>query len=131
VPNAQFSSMVLENFAKRDKMLFHVTLNLRRDTTPDQVRKLLDSIGGVLADHPTVEPGALPVRFVGVGTYSLDVEIFVYILTRDGDEFLKTQQNLLLKILDAVEDAGTALALPTQASVSYSPPGNEMVARRS
>jgi MscS family membrane protein len=123
VPNAQFSSMTLENFAKRDKMLFHLTLNLRRDTTPDQVRALLESIARILAAHSEVETGALPVRFVGVGTYSLDVEIFVYVLTRDGDKFLQLQQDLLLQILDAVEHAGTALALPTQASVNYSPNG--------
>jgi len=55
-----------------------------------------------------------------VGTYSLDVEIFVYVLTRDGDKYLQLQQDLLLQILDAVEHAGTALALPTQASVNYS-----------
>ena len=120
VPNAQFSSMTLENFEKRDKMLFHVTLNLRRDSTPDQVRIALSSIARILIDHSAVEAGALPVRFVGVGTYSLDIEIFIYVLTRNGDEFLKTQQDLLLKILDAVKEAGTALALPTQASVDYS-----------
>ncbi len=57
-------------------------------------------------------------RFVGVGTYSLDLEIFAHILTQDGDEFMKIQQDLYLWILDAVEAAGTALALPTQASIS-------------
>jgi MscS family membrane protein len=120
VPNAQFSSMTLENFSQRDKMLFHFTLNLRRDTTPDQVRMLLESIKRILKDHPKVESGNLPVRFVGVGTYSLDLEVFAYILTQAGDEFLQIQQELLLRILDAVEAAGTALALPTQASVNYS-----------
>jgi len=128
VPNGQFSSMTLENFDKRDKMLFHVTLNLRRDSTPDQVRMVLNSIARILADHSDVEPGTLPVRFVGVGTYSLDIEIFVYVLTRDGDDFLRTQQDLLLRILDAVKDAGTALALPTQASIDYSTnPGHPAV----
>jgi MscS family membrane protein len=120
VPNAQFSSMTLENFSRRDKMLFHVTLNLRRDTTPDQVRTLLESIAKTLKEHPKVETGILPVRFVGAGTYSLDLEVFAYILTRNGDEFLRMQQELLLRILDEVEAAGTALALPTQASVTYS-----------
>jgi MscS family membrane protein len=120
VPNAQFSSMTLENFSKRDKTLFHLTLNLQRDTTPDQVRILLESISNILREHPKVETGNLPVRFVGVGTYSLDLEVFVYVLTRSGDEFLMIQQDLLLWILDAVEAAGTALALPTQASINYS-----------
>ena len=120
VPNGQFSSMTLENFDQRDKMLFHFTLNLQRDTKPDQVRALLASITKTLAEHPKLETGPLPVRFVGVGTYSLDLEIFAHVLTRDGDEFMKIQQDLYLWILDAVEAAGTALALPTQASISYS-----------
>ncbi len=130
VPNGQFASMTLENFDKRDKMLFHVTLNLRRDSTPDQVREVLSSIGRILASHDSVESAALPVRFIGVGTYSLDIEIFIYVLTRDGDHFLRTQQDLLLKILDAVKDAGTALALPTQASIDYSPHADLMPAGR-
>lgn len=128
VPNGQFSSMTLENFEKRDKMLFHVTLNLRRDSTPDQVRVVLQSIARILAENSKVEAGAFPVRFVGVGTYSLDIEIFVYVLTRNGDDFLRTQQDLLLRILDAVKNAGTALALPTQASIDYSTnPGHPAV----
>ncbi|HEY3739267.1 MAG TPA: mechanosensitive ion channel domain-containing protein, partial [Bryobacteraceae bacterium] len=121
IPNAQFSSMSLENFSRRDKMLFHPMLNLRRDTTPAQVRALLDAIQRILTENQKVETGNLPVRFIGVGSYSLDVEIFAYILTSQGDEFLAIQQNLLLRILEAVAAAGTALALPTQASVVYSP----------
>jgi MscS family membrane protein len=120
VPNGQFSSMTLENFDQRDKMLFHFTLNLRRDTKPDQVRALLASITKTLAEHPKLETGLIPVRFVGVGTYSLDLEIFAHVQTRNGDEFMQIQQDLYLWILDAVENAGTALALPTQASISYS-----------
>ena len=121
VPNSQFSSMTLENYSKRDKMLFHLTLNLRRDTTPGQVRKLLSAVTKILTDHSKVETGSVPVRFIGVGTYSLDLEIFAYVLTKDGDEFLRTQQELLLFILDEVEAAGTSLAIPTQLSIRYSP----------
>ncbi len=43
VPNGEFSTMTLENFSRRDKMWFHITLNLRRDTQPEQVRTLLQS----------------------------------------------------------------------------------------
>jgi MscS family membrane protein len=120
VPNAQFSSMTLESFSKRDKMLFHLTLNLRRDTTPEQVRSLLTSITTVLTQHPKLETGQIPVRFIGVGTYSLDLEVDAYVKTRADDEFLQIRQELLLHILDAIEGSGTALALPTQASVNYS-----------
>ena len=118
VPNAEFSAMILENFSKRDKMWFHLTLNLRRDTQPNQVRNLLASITRTLKEHPKIETGPLPVRFVGVGTYSLDLEVFAYVLTSNYDDFLQIQQELLLWILDAVQAAGTALAVPTQAYLS-------------
>jgi len=120
VPNGAFSAMTLENFSKVDKTLFHITLNLFRDTTPEQVRMVLESVGETLRNHPEIEEGAMPIRFIGLGSYSLDLEVFVYVLTTDGDEFLKIQQELLLTILDEIAAAGTALALPTQASVDYS-----------
>jgi len=120
IPNAEFSSMVLENFSQRDKVWFHPTLNLRRDTTPKQVRNILEAIRRILTEDPKVEAGALPVRFIGAGSYSLDIEIFAYIRTANYDEFLKIQEDLLLRIMDAISAAGTALALPTQASISYS-----------
>src|SRR5262245_8223970 len=119
VPNAEFSAMTLENFNKRDKVLFAPKLNLRRDTTPDQVRTILKAIEKILKNHTKIEVGPFPVRFVGVGTYSLDLEISSYVLTKDYDQFLNMQQDLLLQMMDAVEAAGSALALPTQASILY------------
>ena len=116
VPNGQFSSMALENISGRDKIWFHPILNLRRDTTSDQLLEVLSSLGMILTSHPQVETGKLPVRFIGVGAYSLDVEVVAYVTTSDYDEFLALQQELLLKMLQAVEHAGTALAVPLQES---------------
>ncbi len=116
VPNGQFSSMALENISGRDKIWFHPTLNLRRDTTSEQLLRVLASFREILTDHPKVETGNIPVRFIGVGPYSLDVEVAAYIATSDSDEFLALQQELLLKMLLAVEQSGTALAVPLQES---------------
>jgi MscS family membrane protein len=116
VPNSQFSSVALENISGRDKIWFHPTFNLRRDTTSDQLMKVLSSLTEILRGHPKVEAGPLPVRFVGVGAYSLDIDVGVYVTTADYDEFLQLQQELLLKMLQAVEEAGTALAVPLQES---------------
>ncbi len=121
IPNGSFSTMTIENFDRKDKQLFHVTLNLKRDTTPDQVRAVLQSITKLLKSNPKLETGALPVRFVGIGAYSLDIEIFIYILTLNGDEYLQIQQDLFLAIMDAVKAAGTALAVPTQANIVFQP----------
>ena len=114
VPNSQFATMELENISGRDKIWFHPTLNLRRDTTSQQLLEVLSSVTDILKTHRKVEIGALPVRFIGVGAYSLDIEIVAYVATSDYDEFLAIQQELLLKMLQAVEHAGTALAVPLQ-----------------
>ena len=114
VPNGQLSAMTIENISARDKMLFHFTLNLRRDTTPDQVRLLLDAIQKILTEKPKLEAGAAPVHFAGVGKESLDLEMSAYVLTQNGDEFTQIQQDLYLRILDAVIAAGTAVASPPQ-----------------
>jgi len=116
VPNGQFSSMALENISGRDKIWFHPTLNLRRDTTSDQLLRVLSSLREILAGHPRVETGKMPVRFIGVGPYSLDVEVIAYVTTSDYEEFVALQQELLLKMLQAVEHAGTGLAVPLQES---------------
>jgi MscS family membrane protein len=119
VPNGQFSLMTLENLSRRDKIWFHPRLSLTRETSPAQIRQLLDSISRLLDSNPKVDPGGRSVRFAAVGAYSLDFDISAYVLTANDDEFSRVQQELLLGILEAVEAAGTRLALPTQASINY------------
>lgn len=119
VPNAQFSSMTLENLSRRDRTWFHPRLSLTRETSPAQLRQLLDSISRVLEANPKVYPEDHSVRFAAVGAYSLDLDVSAYILTSDDDEFSRVQEELLLRILEAIASAGTRLALPTQASINY------------
>ena len=112
VPNSQFSSIELENFSARDKIWFHQTLRLRRDASSNQLRQVLAEAHEILDQNPKVEIGDIPVRFTGIGDYSLDIEVFAYVLTSDFDAFLRIQQDLLLDLMRAVEHAGTSLAVP-------------------
>ena len=54
VPNAEFSEMQLDNFAARDERLFKTVLNLRYETTPDQIRYILIQLRQLLLGHPMV-----------------------------------------------------------------------------
>jgi MscS family membrane protein len=66
VPNAQFSSMVLENISRRDKTWFHPRLSLSRETSPAQIRQLLDSISRLIEWDPSIDSGNCTVRFAAV-----------------------------------------------------------------
>jgi MscS family membrane protein len=93
-------------------MWFHPKFNLRLDTTPEQIRQVMDSFTEILRDHPEVEIGGVPLRFTGVADYSFTLEIFAYVLTPDYDRFLQVQSELYLTMMHAVEKAGTGLAVP-------------------
>ncbi len=113
VPNAEFASLQLESFAARDRIWYHPTIGLLYDTTPDQLRYVLVEIRRMLYAHPKVDPDPARVRFVGFGASSLDLEIFAYVRTPDYNEYLEVAEDLNLRIMDIVAEAGTAFAFPS------------------
>lgn len=114
VPNAEFSRLQLENLAQRDKFLLKTTLNLRLETTPEQLQLVLYRVGTLLQENDRVYDEPLRVRLVTIGPLSLDIEIFAYVKTEDMNSFLAIREDLFLEILREVEAAGTALAPPAQ-----------------
>ncbi|MCW5890930.1 MAG: mechanosensitive ion channel family protein [bacterium] len=116
VPNADFSGLQLENYALRDRIWFNTTLGLRYETTPDQMRWLLVELKQVLLDHPKVDPNPARVRFIRFGPSTLDVEIFAYVLTSDASEFLAVREEIYLRFMDVVAEAGTGFGFPSQTS---------------
>jgi len=125
IPNGQISNERLEDLSSRDKFWLHPILNLRYETTAAQMRSVLDGIRSLLLTHPRVEYDSIRVRFLRFSSSSLDVEIFAYISVRDFNDFLEIQEKLLLRIMDAVQAAGTRMAFPSQTTylVSDSPFG--------
>lgn len=114
VPNAEFSEMKLDNFAQRDQRLLQTVLQLRYETTPEQMRYILAKLRELLLGHPKVTPDPARVRFIGYGSYSKDVEIFAYLRCQDQDTFLAIQEDLLLRMEDIVNEAGSGFAFPSQ-----------------
>ena len=114
VPNGQLAALKIENFAFRDRLLFNPTLQLRYETTPDQIRYLLAELRSLLRSHPKVNPDPARVRFVALGENSLDLAVFAYINTSDFNEFLGIQEDLMLQMIDIVDGSGTGFAFPSQ-----------------
>jgi MscS family membrane protein len=114
VPNAEFSSTQIENYAVRDRMRLFTMIGVRYETTPDQLRYLLAELRSMLLAHPKVTPDPARVRFVGFGAYSLDLEVFAYVSTSDWNEFLHIREDIYLRVMDIVERSGTGFAFPSQ-----------------
>jgi MscS family membrane protein len=114
IPNGSLATMNVENLSRRDKILFNTKLGLRYETSPDQLRYVLAQIRRLLYEHPKVETDGARIRLIGYDNSSLTLEVFCYILTRDGAEFLAIQEDLLLRTMEIVEASGTSFAFPSR-----------------
>jgi MscS family membrane protein len=114
VPNGEFATLHIENYSQRDRYWFHPILNLRYETSTDQMRYVLQELRDMLGKHPKVDSTSARVRLIGLAAYSLDVEIFAYVVAWDYAGFLELQEELLLSCMEIVEKSGTGFAFPSQ-----------------
>lgn len=114
VPNAELSEMKLENYSVRDERLLKLTLQLRYETTPEQMRYVLVRVREMLIAHPKVSPNPARVRFSAFGPYSKDFEVFAYLRCSDENVFCELKEDVLLRIDEIVAESGTGFAFPSQ-----------------
>jgi MscS family membrane protein len=114
VPNGVIASASIETVSDRDKFWFHHFVGLQYDTTSEQMRAVMDNMRDLLARQPGVELESVRVRFLRLGAFSLDIELYAYVYARDWPAFLEIQEKLLLRVMEIVEHAGTAIAFPSQ-----------------
>lgn len=116
VPNSKISQGSTENFALRDKFWFHHIFSLRCGTSSSQIDQIVGTLSRLLREHPAVEGKTGRINFIGIQQGSFQLEIFAYIKVATNDLFLNTQQQLLFRILAAISEAGSDLALPSQST---------------
>lgn len=114
VPNGRLADLRIESFGERDRIRFFITLRLVYSTTAAQLRMVLHDTETLFRSHARIWPDGIAVRLVGLGQYSLDVNVNAWFATTDWGEFELIRQDVLLAIMDIVERAGTRLAMPMQ-----------------
>lgn len=114
VPNGVFSSVEIENYTSRDKFLFKHVLTLAPGATRDQITSLLEDLRSLLEADPDVDEDPRRVRLVSLDHAMPRIEVFAYVHAADWNEFLLRQENLILKVMAAIENSGTRLSAPLQ-----------------
>lgn len=114
IPNGEFSSMKIENFSPRDRFLFNPTFMIKLETTTAQIRMIVERLKVILLSHPKMNPDPARVRLVGVTMDGYKIEVFSFINTLDGNEFMEIQETLYLQMMDAVAESGAGFSLPSQ-----------------
>ena len=114
IPNGTVASSQIENLTRRDKFWFRPVVGLVYDTKVEQVEKVLAGLREMLAAEPRVQTRDARVTLVRLGASALEIEIFAYVRAADRAGFDAIQEELLLKVIRIVQDAGTSLAFPSQ-----------------
>jgi len=113
LPAGSLAQAGIENFATRRKMLVQTTLRLRYGTNVEQVKRILAGIRALIDGNVQLEQQDSYIRLVNFSPDAIELELFVYVLTQDADEFRAVREELFLGIAALVETVGSALA-PTR-----------------
>lgn len=114
IPNSEFANMEIDNLERRDKRRMDHVIRLRPETTLEQLRVLIVSVRRLLLQHPMIEDEPVRVRLMGVGEYSININMMAYISCRDHEEFMAVQEDILFSMLTQVDNVGAKIAHSTQ-----------------
>ncbi len=114
VPNALFASGMIENLTQRDKILYRTRLRLSYNDRPEQVKQVLTKIRELIEQHEFIDEENSRVRFLEFGEYAQELELYVYIKTKNFVEYLEHREDINLRINDIVESVGVKLVVPAK-----------------
>ena len=114
VPNAVFTSIVVENPSRMSHRRLKETIGLRYDDF-STVKPVVQAIRDMLQNHPGIDTTqTLIVNFNQYGASSLDIMIYTFTKTIDWVTYHTVKQDILLQIGEIIESHGAQIAFPTQ-----------------
>jgi len=125
VPNGEFSSMSIENFASRDMFHFLHNIYIKRDVAASTLEKFLKEMEEFLVNHEVTNSEWTQVRISELRQDSMVIEFRAYIYASGADEFYDKQTQLLIEILKEIETYPVEHALATQKMIVESSDANK------
>ncbi len=111
IPNSVFSSTEIENYSVRDRIRYFRNARVLA-ASPDQLRVILADIRRTLYSHPMVYPDSVSVRLDDIGDAAARLRLDAGVRTTDFQEFLAVAEDLNLRFIGIITEAGASLAGP-------------------
>ncbi len=114
VPNALFSSVVVENPSRMFNRRIFETIGLRYSDMA-VMPKIIQDIKAMLKSHPEIDQEqTLIVNFNSFGDSSLEFFVYTFTKTVQWIEFHEVKQDVLFKISEIIASYGAEVAFPTR-----------------
>lgn len=113
VPNALFTTIVVENPSRMSHRRIKETIGIRYDDV-GAMGAIVADIKAMLQNHPEIDATqTLIVNFNTFGPSSLDIFLYTFTKTTAWVHFHEVKQDVLLKIAAIIERHGAQIAFPT------------------
>lgn len=114
VPNAVFSTIIVENASRMSHRRIYEYVGIRYDDMA-KATKITDTVKEMLSIHEDIDQKqTLMVNVDRFGPSSVDFFIYAFTRTKDWIEFQRVKHDILLKIAAIIEKHGAEIAFPTQ-----------------
>lgn len=126
LPNAQFTTMPINNWSRMRKRRITLTVGLTYDTTPEQMRAAVDAIRGIIRADERLDQDFFLVNFHDFGESSLNIYCYLFTRTTGWAEHMQIREEFMLAVMQAMADLGLKFALPSRTVRVYAesqPPG--------
>jgi MscS family membrane protein len=118
IPNAIFISKEVENYSRRDMIRLYRMLALRLDTSPDQLRLVSARLRELLYSFRMIDRASVSVRLFNSTDYAWVLRWDSRVKTKDFQEFLAVAEDIYLRLMDILAEAGVSLATPADLRVA-------------
>lgn len=128
VPNALFTSIVVENPTRMTNRRIKETIGIRYADI-DRMAAIVADVKAMLRAHPEIDTDTtLIVGFNQFSASSLDFMVYTFTKTTEWVRYHEVKQDVLLKIAAVIASHGAEIAFPTQSLYVESLPDEAMAA---
>jgi MscS family membrane protein len=114
VPNAVFTTIVVENPSRMTNRRIKETVGIRYDDI-GVMASIVADVRAMLENHPEIDASqTLIVNFNTFGPSSLDFFIYTFTRTTEWIRYHEVKQDVLLKVAEIIERHGAQIAFPTR-----------------
>ncbi|MCA9669555.1 MAG: mechanosensitive ion channel family protein [Myxococcales bacterium] len=115
LPNSKIVDSQVENYAPRDRIRLTFKIGLQYDTSPDQIRFVLDAIKRyMVSDARIYQDGGFRIRLNAYADSAIELDGFIFAATTDFNLFTVVKEDFFFRIGEIVEEAGAQFAFPTR-----------------
>ena len=114
IPNGRLAEERIETFGERDRFFFGHDIGVTYDTTPAQIRTIMEGFETRLRAEPDLWEESLTVRVIAFAESSITIRVRSWFVVSELPRFLEIQNALLLDFMEIVANAGSSFAFPSR-----------------